>query len=120
MAEILRKKLYYDFWESKNFWRKICFIKTSMGSPYYYAKWCSEATTSGGVFTCKFHILLTNSILLVNLPTIVNKFTNRTCSFNNFFYHLLIYFGFKVRRNQTILCLWYSSQFILTCLQTCL
>ena len=50
-----------------------------------YSQWRSEATTPGWEFTCKFHILPTNSILLVNLPTIFNKLTDRTCSFNHFF-----------------------------------
>ena len=49
-----------------------------------YSQWRSEATTPGWEFTCKFHILPTNSILLVNLPTIFNKLTDRTCSFNDF------------------------------------
>ena len=55
--------------------------------------WRSEATTSGGgggVFICKFQILPTNSILLVKLPTIFNKFTDRTRSFNRFFCYILV------------------------------
>ena len=56
----------------------------------HHNQWRSEATTSGGVFTCKFHILPTNSILLVNLPTIFNKFTDRTRSFNRFFCFTLV------------------------------
>ena len=44
----------------------------------------------GGVFICKFHILPTNSILLVKLPTIFNKFTDRTRSFNRFFCYILV------------------------------
>ena len=52
--------------------------------------WRSEATTSGGVFICKFHILPTNSILLVKLPTIFNEFTDRTRSFNHFFCYILV------------------------------
>ena len=33
----------------------------------------------GGVFTCKFYILPTNSILLVNLPTIASSFNHFFC-----------------------------------------
>ena len=53
--------------------------------------WRSKATTSGGGGSyVSFHILPTNSILLVNLPTIFNKFTDRTRSFSHFFCYTLV------------------------------